>query len=291
MMPQESKRTELQCKYSFFYLQFIDYEVFSGSRGLVWLENQKQIMKSTELDFAFDQLVDITQTGNHITRMLTVPDILQIGGYAAVEYCGGPQMIFQMGREHVEEEMDVVQHEPETYNGSLVVSGLSKMDLTPEEFVAMMGSFTIGFVSEERKGPHTRWTQNPYVFNNSYYQELLLGDKSKYHKTEADMKLVQTPELRGWVEQYADDQELFFRNYAKAHVKLSEITQEEILMSEFAQNYRQGGGYQELSWPRAGLAVVKSLMNGEERGEDWVRENFYDKIEATKQKQLDVKKD
>ena len=89
-MPQESKRTELQCKYSFFYLQFIDYEVFSGSRGLVWLENQKQIMKSTELDFAFDQLVDITQTGNHITRMLTVPDILQIGGYAAVEYCGGP---------------------------------------------------------------------------------------------------------------------------------------------------------------------------------------------------------
>ena len=170
--------------------------MFSGSRGLIWLENQRQLMKSNELEFAFDQLVDITQTGNHILRMLSVPDILQIGGYAAVEYCGGPQMIFQMGRDHVEAELDVIEHEPETYNGSLVVSGLTQMGLTPEEFVAMMGSFTIGFVGEERKGPASRWTQNPYVFDNTYYQELLLGSKSKFHKTEADMKLVQTPELR-----------------------------------------------------------------------------------------------
>ena len=190
-------------------------------------------MKSAELEFALDQLDDITQTGNHILRMLTVPDILQIGGYAAVEYCGGPQMIFQMGRENIEDEKNVVEHEPETYNGSLVVSGLSKMGLSPEEFVAMMGSFTIGFVGEARKGPHTRWTQNPYVFDNSYYQELLLGDKSRFHKTEADMKLVQTPELKQWVEMYAQDQELFFRNYAKAHVKLTEITHENTLMSEF----------------------------------------------------------
>ena len=105
-------------------------------------------------------------------------------------------MIFQMGRTDIPGEKDTVEHETETYYGSLVVSGLSKQGLSPEEFVAMMGSFTIGFVGDEKKGPHTRWTQNPYVFDNTYFQELLLGDKSKYHKTEADLKLVRTPELR-----------------------------------------------------------------------------------------------
>jgi len=58
--------------------------------------------------------------------MLSVPDILQLGGYAAVEYCGGPQMIFQMGRTQIEGEMNAVKHDPETHYGSLVVSGLTK---------------------------------------------------------------------------------------------------------------------------------------------------------------------
>lgn len=44
--------------------------------------------------------------GNHITAMLSYSDLLQLGGYTAVEYCGGPSMIFRMGRidAHSEEE-------------------------------------------------------------------------------------------------------------------------------------------------------------------------------------------
>lgn len=36
--------------------------------------------------------------------MLSVSDLLQLGGYTAVEYCGGPSMIFRMGRKDVESE-------------------------------------------------------------------------------------------------------------------------------------------------------------------------------------------
>ena len=53
-----------------------------------------------------------------------------------------------------------------------------------------MGNHTIGFVGDEKKGPHTRWCMNPYVFDNTYYQELLLGDQSKYFKNEYDYKLL-----------------------------------------------------------------------------------------------------
>jgi len=130
------------------------------------------------------------KTGNHITNRLSKADLLQLGGYAAVEYCGGPAMIFECGREDVETEGDAIQHSAETYAGSLVVQGISQANLAPEEFVALMGSFTLGFCGDDKKGASTRWTLNPYVFDNTYFQELLLRDQSKYYRTEADLKLV-----------------------------------------------------------------------------------------------------
>ena len=84
-------------------------------------------------------------------------DLLQLAGYAAVEYCGGPAMIFSMGRKDIGAEGDVIQHTAETHAGSLVTQGLAQSDLSPEEFVALMGSFTIGFCGENKKGPQTRW--------------------------------------------------------------------------------------------------------------------------------------
>ena len=39
----------------------------------------------------FHKLVhEAHESGNHITNMLTIPDLIQIGGAAAVQYAGGP---------------------------------------------------------------------------------------------------------------------------------------------------------------------------------------------------------
>jgi hypothetical protein len=57
------------------------------------------------------------------------------------------------------------------------------------------------------------------------------------------LKLLQNPDLKVWVEQYAEDQNLFFENYAKAHVKVSERGQEENLLSEFDSEDVVDGGY------------------------------------------------
>ena len=214
--------------------------------------------------------------------MLGVSDIIQLGGYAAVEYCGGPQMIFQMGRTDVEGEKDTVEHEAETHYGSLIVSGLTKQGLSPEEFVAVMGSFTLGFNGEAKKGLDTRWNQNPYVFDNAYFQELLLGEKSKYYQSDADLRLVATPELRDWVERYAEDQELFFTNYAKAHVKLSEQTHEATLLSEFQEERQFRGGYQEAPLHRMRISILRGLINKDEEAEEWFDENVTRKLEPKK---------
>ena len=85
-----------------------------------------------------------------------------------------------------------------------------------------MGSYTIGFANDENKTRNGRWTQNPYVFDNSYFQELLLkGDK--YLSTDADFRLLNEPVLLEWVEKFANDQNLFFDSYARAHVRVSEM--------------------------------------------------------------------
>jgi catalase (peroxidase I) len=70
-----------------------------------------------------------------------------------------------------------------------------------------------------------------------------VGHSSKYLKTEGDLKLLHNPELKEWVEKYAEDQDLFFENYASAHVKISERGQEENLLSEFDEEYIIDGGY------------------------------------------------
>ena len=58
-----------------------------------------------------------------------------------------------------------------------------RMGLTKQELVALLGEHTLEFSGEGNKsGFKSRWTQNPYVFDNTYFSELLLGEQSKYFK-------------------------------------------------------------------------------------------------------------
>ena len=114
----------------------------------------------------------VKKTGNHITAMLSFSDLIQLGGYVAVDYCGGPSMIFEMGREDVGKEgeaSNALQTTAENYENALIVKKFDMMGLPQEEYVAIMGSHTLGFAREENKGKVGRWTMNPYVFDNTYF--------------------------------------------------------------------------------------------------------------------------
>jgi cytochrome c peroxidase len=103
--------------------------------------------------------------------MLSLSDLLQLGGYTAVEYCGGPSMIFRMGRKDIETEGEASNALALTgsHENAVMVQKFDTMGLLPEEYVAIMGSYTLGFASDENKGKTGRWTMNPYVFDNSYF--------------------------------------------------------------------------------------------------------------------------
>jgi L-ascorbate peroxidase len=178
-----------------------------------------------QLNSAINIIRDIKEHGNHITAMLSYSDLIQLGGYTAVEYCGGPSMIFKMGRVDVPTEgeaSNAIAIPHAHYENEVQVRQFEMMGLSAEEYVALMGSHTLGFANDDNKSIKGRWTMNPYVFDNTYFKEVLLGHDSKYLKTEADLKLLANSETKQWVEAYAQDQNLFFENYAKAHVKISE---------------------------------------------------------------------
>lgn len=124
-----------------------------GPRASLALKNQQDIARSKELLLAIKEVQEIAEIGNHITHKLSVADLIQLGGYAAVEYCGGPSMLFREGRKDLTDEGDAIQHEAETHGASLVVQRLTQHNLKPEEFVALMGIHTLGFIGEAKKGP------------------------------------------------------------------------------------------------------------------------------------------
>jgi len=79
------------------------------------------------------------------------------------------------------------------------------MGFSTQEIVAIMGSHTLGFAHPDRTGFQGRWTQNPHVFDNTYYKEVLLGEKSRFLKTPAEHMLLENSEMKRFCEMYAQD--------------------------------------------------------------------------------------
>ena len=115
-----------------------------------------------------------------------------------------------------------------------------RMGFTEQEMVALLGQYTIGF-SHVSQYKDQRWTLNPYVFDNTYYQEVLLGENSKYLKTNNERMLLNS--YKEQCEEYAQDQNKFFTDFANAYFKLSQLGQEHRVIGEIDPSDMIDGGY------------------------------------------------
>jgi catalase (peroxidase I) len=147
-------------------------QIFSGPQGALKFKSELQRAKNSQLSTAIKVIEQVKKHGNHITAMLSMSDLIQLGGYTAVEYCGGPSMLFRMGRKDAstepsqEDSLTVVEA---SHENSVQVAKFDLMGLSPEEYVALMGSYTLGFANDENKTRNGRWCMNPYVFDNTYF--------------------------------------------------------------------------------------------------------------------------
>lgn len=113
---------------------------------------------------------------------------------------------------------------------------VEELGLTNKEVVALFGYRTLGFLENDKvEDKESRWTLNPYVFDNSYYNELL--NKSSYFiKTPSDKALLSESEYLEYVELFAKDQKAFFDEFTKVYQKICGFGSKDLLWEGSTEN-------------------------------------------------------
>jgi L-ascorbate peroxidase len=156
--------------------------------------------------------------------IITYADFYQLAGVVAVEITGGPTIPFHPGRKdgpvcpvegRLPDATKGVDHLRSVFNDGM---GLTDLDI-----VTLSGAHTLGRCHKERSGFEGAWTPNPLQFDNTYFTELLSGEKEGLIQLPSDKALLEDPVTRELVELYAKDEDKFFEDYAISHLKLSEL--------------------------------------------------------------------
>ncbi|XP_047325575.1 probable L-ascorbate peroxidase 6, chloroplastic/mitochondrial [Impatiens glandulifera] len=171
-------------------------------------------------------------------------DLFQLASATAIEEAGGPKIPMKYGR------VDVSEPEQCPEEGRLPDAGppspashlrdvFYRMGLDDKEIVALSGAHTLGRSRPERSGwgkPETKytkegpgapggqsWTVQWLKFDNSYFKDIKEKRDENLLVLPTDAAIFEDPSFKIYAEKYAEDQEAFFKDYAEAHAKLSNL--------------------------------------------------------------------
>ncbi|THU67067.1 hypothetical protein C4D60_Mb05t20740 [Musa balbisiana] len=190
-----------------------------GPNGSIRFEEEYSHGSNAGLQIAIDLLEPVKVKHPKITYA----DLYQLAGVVAVEITGGPTVPFAPGRK----DSSVCPEEGRLPDANQGVSHLRdvfyRMGLSDKDIVALSGGHTLGRAHRERSGFQGAWTKDPLKFDNSYFVELLKGEKEGLLQLPTDKALLDDPVFGFYVVLYATDEDKFFEDYAESHKKLSEL--------------------------------------------------------------------
>ncbi|KAG6488931.1 probable L-ascorbate peroxidase 6, chloroplastic/mitochondrial [Zingiber officinale] len=171
-------------------------------------------------------------------------DLFQLASATAIEEAGGPRIPMKYGR------VDVSAPDQCPEEGRLPAAGppspaghlrdvFYRMGFTDKEIVALSGAHTLGRARPDRSGwgkPETKytkdgpgspggqsWTVQWLKFDNSYFKDIKERLDDNLLVLPTDAALFEDPHFKIFAEKYARDQGAFFKDYAEAHAKLSNL--------------------------------------------------------------------
>lgn len=218
---------------------FSKFDKTGGSNGATMrFAPESEDDANAGLGIARDLLLPVAKAHPEIS----IADLWTFAGCQAIEMMGGPRVPFNFGRSDAPNGRccPVVGRLPDAAQGAQHLRDVFyRMGFDDRDIVALSGAHTLGRCHETRSGFDGPWTRTPLQFNNSYYS-LLLNLDWKERKVASsgnlqyeaksgdwtlmmlptDMEIKNDPKFRKFAELYADNQELFFKDFASAFSRL-----------------------------------------------------------------------
>ncbi|KAI0401219.1 heme peroxidase [Xylaria palmicola] len=171
---------------------------------------------------------------------ITYSDLWILAGVCAIQEMQGPTIPYRPGRSDKEAAACTPDGRlPDAAQGTDHLRNIFyRMGFNDQEIVALSGAHALGRCHTDRSGFEGPWTFSPTVLTNDYYTLLLNekwhirkwdGPKQFQDKTKglmmlpADYALIQDKAMRPWVEKYAKDNDLFFKDFAAVVNRLFEL--------------------------------------------------------------------
>lgn len=166
-------------------------------------------------------------------------DLFTLGGVVAIQETQGPYIPWRPGRVDLPEEMtpDNGRLPDAAQDANYVRHFFDRLNMNDREVVALMGAHALGKTHLKNSGYEGPWGAASNTFSNEFFVNLLnehwkletneahnkqYNSPSGYMMLPTDMALVQDPKYKVVVEEYARDQDTFFKDFSAAFVKLLE---------------------------------------------------------------------
>jgi len=172
---------------------------------------------------------------------LSIADIWIFAGCSAVEFCGGPRVPVHFGRNDASSGSYCPPNGrlPDASQGAQHLRDVFyRMGFDDRAIVCLSGAHTLGRCHLARSGFDGPWTRHPLRFDNDYFKNLIelkwtkreWDGPEQYEDPSGDLMMLSTDvclihddKFRPFVEMYAKDQELFFKDFAQDFNKLTSL--------------------------------------------------------------------
>ena len=171
---------------------------------------------------------------------LSTGDIWSFAGKCAIEFTGGPEIPHHFGRTDAADGSACPAHGflPDAKQGAQHLRDVFyRMGFDDRAIVCLSGAHTLGKCNTSRSGFEGYWTLNHRTFDNSYFTNLLNNKwikhtqpngNEQYHDEatgqlmmlESDLCLKTDPVFRKVAEEYAANERIFFKDFAKYFGKM-----------------------------------------------------------------------
>lgn len=209
--------------------------------GRIRFKPESAWVKNTGLDKAVAVLDQVQKNNPEITHA----DLYIFAGVTMIEIMGGPKVPFRLGRKDAPDGSTSPPDDrlPSADKGCPVKTAahvrdvFSRLGFNDRETVALIGAHAVGRAHPELSGFSGPWTETERKFSNKYFKNLL---NVEWKPTEgksptqfnnpsktlimlpSDMVLIQDEAFRPFVKLYAQNEELFFKDFAVAFQKVTE---------------------------------------------------------------------